>query len=218
MSPLRNICPTFSACARGSRQDPLATRPNPACQACDQRCSCRMDLHASKCWCTKEKWGGEGENQHPAPSAPLAHPSKNGLFQWMTAEVIQRQITTNSTHSKEHRWQLRNINNSTVLQSRKEIKEQKEGNPAEQQIHTERGLTWLTCFGGRSSPPFPTGQFYCDGGRMKKLRNPNQYKWTANMKPVSLYARFLVDHFRQPNEQKPRTNTGVVIKLSSGTS
>lgn len=132
MSPLFNICPTFSACARGSRQDPHATRPNPACQASDQRCSCRMELHASKCWCTKEKWNGKGENKHPAPSAPLAHPSKNRLHQWMTAKVIQREITTNSTHSKEHRWQyceLHNINSSIVLQSCKEIKQQTQDNP-----------------------------------------------------------------------------------------
>lgn len=133
MSLLINICPTFSVCARGSCQDPHATRPNPACQASDQRCSCRMDLHASKCWCTKEKWDRKGENKHPAPSAPLAHPSKNGLYQWMTDEVIQRQITTNSTHSKEHRWQycgeLHIINSITVLQSGKEIKQQKQDNP-----------------------------------------------------------------------------------------
>lgn len=58
--------------------------------------------------------------------------------QWMTAEVIQRQITTNSTHSKEHRWRYcgewHNVNASTVRQSCKEIKRQKQDNPTLSQL------------------------------------------------------------------------------------
>lgn len=98
----------------------------------------------------------------------------------MTAEVIQRQITTNSTHSKEHRWQycgeLHNINSSTVLQSSKEIKHQKEDNPTLQ--NNKYRLNGLE-HGRLVSVVGALLRFQLANYTMRGLKNltkPNQYK------------------------------------------
>lgn len=155
----------FLACARGSRQDPPppppdthAKKPNPACQAADQRCSCRMDLHASKCWCTKRDHGmGKDKINIPHHQHHWPIQAKMDCIGVWQLKSYKDKSRTNSTRCSEHRWQycgeLHNINSIIALQSCKEIKEQTQDNPSLTEQNSRfrlNGFYWLTCFGGRS--------------------------------------------------------------------